>query len=137
MAKATPNCSGQVLPPAEQIACESGRPHREETTRLWRMKCSEERPGDFPMRIKSMQDLLLEQTRNLDNHEERLTKALPKMAEAATSPELRSALEDHLVETRGQLRRLEQVFAEMGEDPKAETCEAMKGLIKEGEEIID
>ena len=89
------------------------------------------------MRIESMQDLFLEQIRDLYDAEERLIKALPKMAEAATSSELRSALEQHLEETRGQQRRLEQVFAEIGEDPKTETCEAMKGLIKEGEEIMD
>jgi ferritin-like metal-binding protein YciE len=89
------------------------------------------------MRIESMQDLFLEQIQDLYDAEERLIKALPKMAEAATSSELRSALEEHLSQTRGQLRRLEQVFAEIGEEPKGETCEAMKGLIKEGEDIID
>jgi ferritin-like metal-binding protein YciE len=89
------------------------------------------------MRIESMQDLFLEQIRDLYDAEERLIKALPKMAEAATSAELRTALEEHLEQTRGQLRRLEQVFAEIGEEPKGETCEAMKGLIKEGEEIMD
>jgi len=89
------------------------------------------------MRIESMQDLFLEQIRDLYDAEERLIKALPKMAEAATSSELRTAIEDHLEQTRGQLRRLEQCFAEIGEEPKAETCEAMKGLISEGEDLVD
>ena len=89
------------------------------------------------MRIESMQDLFLEQIRDLYDAEERLIKALPKMAEAATSSELRTAIEDHLEQTRGQLRRLEQCFAEIGEEPKGETCEAMKGLISEGEDLVD
>ncbi len=84
-----------------------------------------------------MEDLFVEQIQDLYDAEERLMKALPKMAEASTSNELRSALEDHLLQTQGHVQRLEQVFAEVGQDPKKETCEAMKGLIKEGEELMD
>ena len=89
------------------------------------------------MRIETMQDLFLEQIRDLYDAEERLIKALPKMAEACTSSELRSCFEEHLQQTQGQIRRLDQVFAEIGEEPKGKTCEAMKGLIEEGEEMID
>ena len=87
------------------------------------------------MRIETMQDLFLEQIRDLYDAEERLIKALPKMAEACTSSELRSCFEEHLQQTQGQIRRLDQVFAEIGEEPKGKTCEAMKGLIEEGEEM--
>jgi len=78
------------------------------------------------MNIQNMEDLFVEQIQDLYDAEERLMKALPKMAEASTSNELRSALEDHLLQTQGHVQRLEQVFAE-----------AMKGLIKEGEELMD
>jgi ferritin-like metal-binding protein YciE len=88
------------------------------------------------MRIQTMQDLFLEQIEDLYDAENRLVKALPKMAEAATTPELQNAFEEHLQQTEGQVRRLEQVFGELGKSPKKETCEAMKGLIEEGEEII-
>ena len=59
--------------------------------------------------------------------------ALPKMAEAAASQERASAFEHHLEETRGHVSRLESIFNQMGEKSSGETCEAMKGLIKEGE----
>jgi ferritin-like metal-binding protein YciE len=89
------------------------------------------------MRIETMQDLFVEQIQDLYDAEERLVKALPKMAEAATSTELRSAFTDHLEQTKGHVKRLEQVFSEVGQKADRQTCEAMKGLIKEGEELID
>jgi ferritin-like metal-binding protein YciE len=89
------------------------------------------------MRIESMQDLFLEQIQDLYDAEQRLTKALPDMAQAATSPELRRAFQDHLNETKGHVTRLERIFESMGKNPKATTCDAMKGLIKEGETMVD
>jgi len=89
------------------------------------------------MSIESMEELFFEQIKDLYDAEERLVKALPKMAEAATSEELRGAFEQHLRQTRGHVSRLESVFAEIGEEPAKETCDAMKGLIKEGEDMID
>src|SRR5437867_3548888 len=89
------------------------------------------------MRIETMEDLFVEQIQDLYDAEERLVKALPKMAEASTTSDLRNAFEEHLQQTRGQLQRLEQVFSELGKKASGETCEAMKGLIEEGEEIID
>lgn len=68
--------------------------------------------------------------------EKALTKALPKMAKNATSPELVEALQNHLQETEGQIERLEQVFEILGKKATAKKCEAMAGLIKEGEEIM-
>src|ERR1700730_18582379 len=88
------------------------------------------------MKIESMEDLFLAEIEDLYDCERRLTKALPKMAKASASPELRKAFEAHLQETQGHVERLERVFSEMGKKPKAETCEAIKGLIEEGEEMI-
>jgi ferritin-like metal-binding protein YciE len=88
------------------------------------------------MKIETMQDLFLEQIQDLYDAEQRLTKALPEMAEASSSPELRDAFERHLGETEGQITRLEQIFQSMGRDAKGTTCDAMKGLIKEGDEMV-
>jgi ferritin-like metal-binding protein YciE len=68
--------------------------------------------------------------------EKALTKALPKMAKNATSPELVEALENHLAETEAQVEKLEQVFELLEKKPVAKKCEGMAGLIKEGEEIM-
>ena len=89
------------------------------------------------MNVQTIEDLFVEQIKDLYDAEQRLVKALPKMAESATNSELRSAIEDHLTQTEGHVQRLEQVFAELGQDPAKETCEAMKGLIKEGDEMMD
>ena len=88
------------------------------------------------MKIETMQDLFLSQIMDLYDAEQRLVKALPKMAEAALSPELRDAFESHLDETEQHVGRLEQIFERMGKKAKAETCDAMKGLISEGEDVI-
>jgi len=69
--------------------------------------------------------------------EKALTKALPKMAKNATSPELKTAIEDHLAETEEQIARLEQVFQSIGKKAVAKKCDAMDGLIKEGEGIME
>ncbi|MDR6969308.1 ferritin-like metal-binding protein YciE [Flavobacterium arsenatis] len=69
--------------------------------------------------------------------EKALTKALPKMAKNATSPELKTALEDHLAETEEHIARLEKVFQSIGKKAVAKKCDAMEGLIKEGEGILE
>ena len=89
------------------------------------------------MKLASLRDLLVEQLQDLYDAENRITKALPKMASAATSPELKAAFEKHLRETEGQVKRLEQVFEALGETAKTKTCKAMQGLIAEGEETIN
>jgi ferritin-like metal-binding protein YciE len=68
--------------------------------------------------------------------EQRLTKALPKMADAAHSPALKAAFQEHFRQTEGQVSRLEQVFRSLGKSARSKTCEAMKGLIEGGEEAI-
>src|SRR5579862_973787 len=88
------------------------------------------------MKIESMEDLFLGQIEDLYDAERRLVKALPKMAKAATSEPLRAAFESHLEATKGHVERLERVFSELQMKPKAKTCEAMKGLIAEGDEMV-
>jgi ferritin-like metal-binding protein YciE len=88
------------------------------------------------MKIESMEDLFLEQVEDLYDAEKRLVKALPKMAEASTSQTLRQAFESHLMETEGHVSRLETIFRILGQDPKSHTCDAMKGLISEGEDVV-
>jgi ferritin-like metal-binding protein YciE len=86
--------------------------------------------------LNQFDDLLCHELEDLYDAEQRLTSALPKMAEAANSPQLKSAFQHHLQETKGHVDRLERAFKQLGKSPKSHTCEAMKGLIKEGEEII-
>jgi ferritin-like metal-binding protein YciE len=86
--------------------------------------------------LKSFKDLFTNQIEDLYDAEQRLTKALPKMAEAAHSSQLKQAIQQHLSETQGHVSRLETIFREIGIEPKRETCEAMKGLISEGEDMI-
>jgi len=88
------------------------------------------------MKIETMEDLFLEQVEDLYDAEKRLVKALPKMAEAATSTSLRQAFESHLLETEGHVSRLENIFRTLGQDPKSHTCDAMKGLISEGDDVV-
>ncbi len=86
--------------------------------------------------LNSLSDLFLIQIQDLYDAEQRLTKALPKMATAASNPQLKNAFQSHLRETEQHVKRLEQVFQALGQNPERETCEAMKGLIAEGDEAI-
>jgi ferritin-like metal-binding protein YciE len=88
------------------------------------------------MKLDTLQKLYTEELRDLYNAENQLLKALPKMAKAASSEDLKDAFEKHLEQTKGHVKRLEQVFEELDERPKGKTCRAMKGLIEEGSEIL-
>jgi len=88
------------------------------------------------MKIESMEDLFIEQIADLYDAEKRLVKALPKMAEASTSSQLRQGFESHFEQTKGHVSRLERIFGELGKEAKSQTCDAMKGLISEGEDMI-
>jgi len=88
------------------------------------------------MKVESLDQLLQEELRDIYDAEKQLVKALPKMAKAASSEELREALNEHLEVTKGQVERLEQVFETLGTKAKSKSCAGMKGLIEEGEEII-
>jgi ferritin-like metal-binding protein YciE len=87
--------------------------------------------------FNSLEDLFVNQIEDLYDAENRLTKALPKMADAATSTGLKQAFQSHLAETESHVSRLETIFRGVNVEPKRETCQAMKGLIAEGEEMID
>lgn len=84
----------------------------------------------------SLQELLLDEVRDLYHAEKQLTKALPKLAKAATHEDLREAIESHLEETREQVTRLEEVFEAMGEKVRAKACPGMAGIIEEGSNLI-
>jgi ferritin-like metal-binding protein YciE len=88
------------------------------------------------MQLQSLNDVLMHELRDLYDAERQLTTALPKMAQAASNEELRSAFEHHMNETQDHVRRLEEIFGHVGIAASNETCEAMKGLIREGEEIV-
>ena len=87
--------------------------------------------------LNDLNELLVDQLKDLLNAEEQLTKALPKMAKAATNSQLKHAFEDHLNQTQEHVNRLERVFESLGEHAKGRTCHAMKGLIQEGKEALD
>jgi ferritin-like metal-binding protein YciE len=87
------------------------------------------------MKLESLHDLLHDQISDLYDAEQRLVKALPDMVEAATSRELRTAIQSHLEETKGHVTRLERVFEQLGENAKGHTCAAMKGLLEEGKSL--
>jgi ferritin-like metal-binding protein YciE len=88
------------------------------------------------MNLSSLQDVFAEQLNDLRSAEQQLVQALPKMASAAGSDELRTAFEEHLEQTRGHLERIEDVIATTGVASSGAECKAMKGLIAEGEEIV-
>ena len=88
------------------------------------------------LKLESVQDLFLEELRDLYDAENQLLKALPKMAEAASTPALKTAFNQHWEETKGHVGRLDRAFRELDAKPSGETCEAMKGLVKEGEQFI-
>ena len=84
----------------------------------------------------ALHELFLEELADIHSAEQQLTKALPKMAKAAESEELRRAFEEHLEQTEEQISRLDQVFESLGEKMKRKTCKAMQGLIEEGTEVM-
>ncbi|HTH49242.1 MAG TPA: ferritin-like domain-containing protein [Candidatus Limnocylindria bacterium] len=85
--------------------------------------------------MRTLQDLFLDELADMFDAEHRITKALPKLAKAATCPDLREALLNHLEETKGQITKLQKVFAAFNEKPQSKTCEATVGLLTEGDEI--
>jgi ferritin-like metal-binding protein YciE len=88
------------------------------------------------MKLDSLKKLYLEELRDLYSAENQILKALPKMAKAATTPELKAAFNEHLEQTKGHAQRLETIFEKLGESPKGKTCKAMEGLVEEGEELL-
>jgi ferritin-like metal-binding protein YciE len=89
------------------------------------------------MAAKSLQELFVEELRDMYDGEKRLTRALPKMARAATSGELRVAITSHLRETEKQVTRLEQVFRSLGEKPRGKKCDGIMGIVEEGNTAME
>src|SRR6202011_252555 len=89
------------------------------------------------MKNSALRELYVEELRDIYDAENQLVKALPEMAKAATSQELRSGFENHLEQTKEHVRRLEQVLNELGEKAKGKKCKGMQGLVSEGKEIIE
>jgi|ERR1044071_3381554 ferritin-like metal-binding protein YciE len=89
------------------------------------------------MADNGLRELYLDELRDLHNAENQLVKALPKLAKASSSDELREGFEQHLEQTKGHVERLEQIFEAMDESPGGKKCVGMEGVIKEGSEIMD
>jgi ferritin-like metal-binding protein YciE len=89
------------------------------------------------LELNSMEDLLFNQLEDLYDAENRIVKALPDMVEGAATPALKQAFNMHLNQTRQHVERLDQIFQQLGRSPESETCEAMKGLLQEGKEMLD
>jgi ferritin-like metal-binding protein YciE len=89
------------------------------------------------MAANSLQELFVEELRDMYDAEKRITKALPKMAKSASSEELQEALTEHLQVTQNQISRLEQVFEAIGEKPRGKKCDGMMGIVEEGNTAIE
>ena len=89
------------------------------------------------MSEQGLKELYIDELKDLYSAENQLVKALPKMAKAASSDELREGFEKHLEQTRGHVQRLEKIFQALGESPKGKTCKGMQGLIEEGSEATE
>jgi ferritin-like metal-binding protein YciE len=86
--------------------------------------------------MSTLQDLFLDEIKDMYDAEKRIAKALPKLAKAATNVELQEAFSMHAEETQGHIERLEQIFSSLGEKPKGKTCKATVGLLEEADEIL-
>lgn len=87
-------------------------------------------------KTQTLQDQFIEEIRDLYDAEKQLVRALPKMAKAANSEQLKMAFQEHLEQTKGQVERLEQVFEMLGQKARSKSCKAMRGLVEEGQEIM-
>jgi len=101
-----------------------------------RSTASRSNEAEFSDSNNALQELFLDELADVYSAEQQLTKALPKMAKAANSDELREAFETHLEETEEQISRIEQAAEVMGESLKKKVCKAMKGLLEEGQEMM-
>lgn len=119
MEKTTKSASGKATASAAATATRKQSPSKNKT-------------------VKSMlADFFVDEIKDIYWAEKHIVKALPKMQKAATSDELANAFAKHLQQTEGHITRLERVFELLGESPKAKKCDAMEGILKEGESIID
>ncbi|HSU69721.1 MAG TPA: ferritin-like domain-containing protein [Tepidisphaeraceae bacterium] len=89
------------------------------------------------MQMQDLQDLYVEELRDIYNAEKQLVRALPKMAKKATHDELKDAFTMHLEQTKGHVERLEQIFEKLGKRAGGKTCKAMQGIVEEGKEMME
>jgi ferritin-like metal-binding protein YciE len=89
------------------------------------------------MANEGLRDLYIDELKDLYSAENQLVRALPKMAKAASSDELKQGFEEHLEQTRGHVQRLEKIFKSLDESPKGKKCAGMEGLVKEGSEVME
>jgi ferritin-like metal-binding protein YciE len=89
------------------------------------------------MEHKALKELFIDELKDIYSAENQLIKALPKMAKAATSDDLRAGFEEHLEQTKEHARRIEEICTELGEKPTGKKCGGMEGLIGEGKEMMD
>ncbi len=89
------------------------------------------------MSVQNLEQLFIDELKDLYSAEKQITKALPKLAKAATSPELRQAFENHLQETIGHVERLDQIFEVLGKSSRGKACHGMQGLLEEGSEVLE
>src|SRR2546430_1442042 len=85
---------------------------------------------------EGLKELYIDELKDIYNAENQLVKALPKMARAASSDELRTGFEEHLEQTKGHVQRLERIFKMLNENPKGKKCKGMEGLVEEGSEVM-
>jgi len=88
------------------------------------------------MKLATLNDLYVEELRDLYSAENQILKALPKMVEAAQSPQLKAGFEEHLNQTKEHVSRLEQIFGKLGQSPKGKHCRGMEGVLDEGKELL-
>ena len=88
------------------------------------------------MQLNSLKDLFIDQLKDLKDAENQLTKALPKMAKTASSPQLQSAFEEHLEQTKTHLQRVEKILEDLSGSARGKKCKGMEGLIEEGSELM-
>lgn len=87
-------------------------------------------------KTQTLKDVFVDEIRDLYDAEKQLVRALPKMAKAASSDDLKAAFKEHLEQTKGQVQRLEQVFELLEQKARSKPCKGMKGLLEEGQELI-
>src|SRR5438477_2695063 len=132
---------GEAIPTRDRITLSGlnvvAKEERTMSIRRERLSKSTKRSEGQGGMSNELHELFLDELADIYNAEQQLTKALPKLAKAAKSEELRETFEMHLEETRNQINRLEQVAESVGGAVKRKKCQGMEGLIEEGEEMMD
>ncbi len=88
------------------------------------------------VKLNSLAELYIHELKDIYSAEKQITQALPKLAKAASNEELKSAFEEHLMQTKEQISRLDKIFKRLGQSPAGKKCKGMEGLLEEGEELI-